>query len=198
MNDATPPASRQAGCGATITAPAALTGTDGNCGGREKHRRIRRALRVSLTGLPVACLVIAGCSGGSGSTPPKVAAGAATPTQTATPTSSPVASSPAPASSSDSSGTITVQSASSSETAEFTTLALQGCTGFTTANSTLTEAKVTSNGWGDAYLDPKIPNTAQGATAWFRQGSTGWTFVMCGTDTVGSSIPQDVVSALNS
>jgi hypothetical protein len=67
-----------------------LTGSGGNRDGREGHRRVHRALRASLMALPVACLAIAGCSGGSSTPkaqgPPSVAA---TTSPTATPAATP-------------------------------------------------------------------------------------------------------------
>jgi hypothetical protein len=78
---------------------------------------------------------------------------------------------------------------------EFTALAMQGCTGFTPANSTLTDVRVTNNGRAGGVLQPRSTDM-QGGAVYFKQGSSGWTFDTCGTDFVGSGIPSDVTTTL--
>jgi len=151
-----------------------------------------------LSALAFAALsLLAACSTSTTSAP---SANAPTPTQGATQTSSPAASpsgtgsSGSGSSGSGSSGTVTAGPASSSDLAAFTTAA-QGQCGFTSSADTLTNAKVTNNGWGSATVTALNPQDQGNASMVFRLG-TSWTYDTCGSSFDNGSIPQDVVTAL--
>jgi hypothetical protein len=75
------------------------------------------------------------------------------------------------------------------------TAAAEGQCGFTTSADTLTNAKVTNNGWGSAAVSARNPQDQGNATLIFRL-NTGWTYDTCGSEFSGSNIPRDVLTAL--
>jgi hypothetical protein len=152
----------------------------------------RRGAAAVLSALAVGALsLLAACSTSpSSTTPPAATPPAATPTQDATQTSSPTASSSA----AGSSGSVTAGPASGSQLAAFTAAA-QGQCGFTSSADTLTNAKVTSNGWGSATITAMNPQAQGNASMVFRLG-TSWTYNTCGSSFDNGSIPQDVLTAL--
>ncbi len=145
-----------------------------------------------LTVLAVGALsLLTACSASpSSTTPPAPSGSTATPTQAAAQTTPPAASSPGAASS----GTVTAASASSSQLAAFTAAA-QGQCGFTSSADTLTNAKVTNNGWGSATVTAMNPQAQGNASMVFRLG-TSWTYDTCGSSFDNGSIPQDVLTVL--
>jgi hypothetical protein len=162
----------------------------------ERARRLGRPAGLVSLAAGALCL-LAAC--GSGSTTPPAAGGpTATPTQSATQPSSPPASSQPPASpaagSGGSSAAVTAGPASSAQLAAFTTAATGNC-GFTTSADTLTNAKVTNNGWGSATITARNPQAQGNASMIFRLGSS-WAYKTCGSSFDSGTIPQDVLSAL--
>jgi hypothetical protein len=165
--------------------------------GSVSHRTRRLRGPAGLMGLAAGalCLVAAcGTSTSPGSTP--VASGpSATPTQSASQPSSPdPTSQPASSPSTGSSGTVTSEPASSSQVAAFTAAAAGKC-GFTIAADTLTNAKVTNNGWGAATVTARNPEAQGNASMVFKLGSS-WSYVTCGSSFDSGTIPQDVLTAL--
>jgi hypothetical protein len=165
-------------------------GTAGTGRGCDPARR-RRGTTAALSALAAGALsLLAACGTIASSAPPASSGNTPTPTGAVAQTSSPAAS-PSAASSS---GTVTAGPASSSQLAAFTAAA-QGQCGFTNSADTLTNAKVTNNGWGSATITAQNPQAQGNATMVFRQG-TEWSYDTCGSDFSGSSIPQNVLTAL--
>lgn len=165
-------------------------------GGPGTRRRVSTAL---LGGLTVGVLCLAAACGGASSTssagagrtaapaPSATTASAATnPSSTANPSQSPTL---PPAS------LVTAGPASATQIAEFTAAANGQC-GFTSSAFKLTGARVTNNGWGSATVTADNPADQGNASVIFRIGSAGWTYVACGSDFTGDSIPQNVLNAL--
>jgi hypothetical protein len=167
-------------------------GAAGTRRGSVNARQLRRSAGlVGLTGLAAGALcLIAACST-SASSPPAAASGpAATPTQSATQPSSPASSSPG----TGSSGAVTAAPASGAQVASFTAAA-QGNCGFSSSADTLTNAKVTDNGWGSATITADNPADQGNASMVFQMGTT-WAYVSCGSSFDNGTIPQDVLTAL--
>lgn len=162
-------------------------------GGRPDRRGLGRA--AGLAGLAVGALCLTAACSTSSTTPP-AAGSTPTPAQSTTQPSSPAASSPAGGStgSAGSSSTVTAAPASSAQVAAFTAAA-EGHCGFTSSAYTLTDAKVTSNGWGSATVTARNPAAQGNASMIFQQGSS-WTYNTCGSSFDNGAIPQDVLNAL--
>lgn len=170
-----------AACGEP-NAATALTGR-----GRAGPARHRPGGQARLLGLAIGALaLLVACSSSTSS----ASSGGTTPAQT----SEPAVSSPAASSPPSVSGSITAGPPSSSQMAAFTAAA-EGQCGFTSSADTLTNAKVTSNGWGSATVTARNPQDQGNATLIFRL-NTGWTYDTCGSEFSGSNIPQDVLTAL--
>lgn len=165
---------------------------------------------ILLAGLTVGVLCLATACGGAGSAPsatPTTAMASPTPSAaSATPTPRVSLASPAISLSSASLGPsrssavpsaspVSARPASATQIAEFTAAANGQC-GFTSSAFKLTGARVTNNGWGAATVTADNPADQGNGSLIFRIGSGGWTYVTCGSDFTGGSIPQDVVNAL--
>jgi hypothetical protein len=177
--------------------PAPATGT-GRSSVSDGGGRLGRT--AGLVGLAAGALCLAAaCGSAASSAPPPPATVAATPTQSATQPSTPAPSSqPAqsPATGSGtSSGTVTAAPATSAQVAALTAAAAGKC-GFTSASDTLTDARVTNNGWASAAITARNPQGQGNSSMIFRLGST-WTYDTCGSDFSGSGIPSDVLTALS-
>lgn len=156
----------------------------------DRARRLGRpAGRIGLAAGAL-CLATA-CSGAASSAPP--AAGATTPAQPSSPASSQPAASPT-ASPASASGTVTGAAATSAQVAAITAAA-QGHCGFTGAADILTTVRVTNNGWASAAITARNPQDQGNSTMIFRL-ATNWTYDTCGSDFIGSGIPDDVLRAL--
>jgi hypothetical protein len=154
---------------------------------------------AGLVSLAAGALCLVAACGTVATSPPKtVATGVtATPTQSATPVSSPTTQSQptTPPTSPPANGTVTAAPASSAQVAELTAAAGGHC-GFTSAADTLTDAKVTNNGWASATITARNPQDQGNASMVFRLGGT-WTYDTCGSSFINDGIPQDVLNALN-
>jgi hypothetical protein len=157
----------------------------------------RRGATVRLSVLAVGALgLLAACTPSTSSDP-----SATTPAPSATQTSSPAASPSGAGSSGNSSpgtgspGSVTAGPASSSQLAAFTAAA-QGQCGFTSSADTLTNPKVTNNGWGSATIVPQNSQAQGGASMLFRGSGASWSYDTCGSSFDNGSVPQDVLTAL--
>jgi len=168
-------------------------GTASTGPGRDLTKR-RRGTAARLSVLAVGALsLLAACTPSTSSDP---SANAPTPTQSAAQTSSPTTSPSAAGSSGPgSSGTVTAGAASSSQLAAFTAAA-QGQCGFSSSADTLTNPKVTNNGWGSATIVPQNSQAQGGVSMLFRGSGTSWTYDTCGSSFDNGSVPQDVLTAL--
>jgi hypothetical protein len=152
---------------------------------------------AGLASLAVGALCLAAACGPttSSASAPAASTGAPSPAQSATQASTPTPPAPAgPSATPGAPGMVTAGTASSAQVAAFTAAA-QGRCGFTSSADILTNARVTNNGWGSATITARNPQDQGNSSMVFRLGSA-WTYDTCGSDFMGSNIPQDVLEAL--
>jgi hypothetical protein len=163
------------------------------------RRRISGPVAMAVLAVGAICIMAACGAGGSGQAHPATAGSNAAPTLRASQTSAPASTRPTSAPATSGNSTVVASAAGAAQVAHLTSVALHDHGGlhvcaFTSAN-TLTDVKVTNNGWALARVGYK-QDSAQGPAMVFKLVRGAWAEVDCGEDFSGDNIPSDVYLAL--